>query len=291
MDKRQKNHIIALTAVAIGVILIIWCVPIVSLGFSYPIIGVWGFSSYFNLNLFILAFPLFIYAYFMVNPVKSSNRRILLAIIALVFGVVLILMSIIGITFEIYYLAPYASSLFLLLCCTQYFITLIPSLDLIIYGRFMLKETQNEERVKNLIIIVTAALIGVILFFYSAPTVLAVFLGQYSGSLIFMGFFLNLELFIFAFPFFIHAGFMVKPLKTPERRIILGRFALVTGIVLILFTIMGITFELYYYIASFGLSFLVIVYLARHLIILIPSLVLIIRGRFILKETRDEKRT
>jgi len=146
-----------------------------------------------------------------------------------------------------------------------------------------------ESREKNLIIGAITAVMGVILILYSMNIIIYML---YNPIFVFMtpSGYLYLTLFIIAIASFIYAYYMIKPVKTLKGKRGLAKIALVTGIVLILFPIIGMCLEAFYSSAYFGFSFYIMGFFIPYLIVIIPGLALTIHGKFMLNETKTDKR-
>jgi hypothetical protein len=148
MEVRERNVIIGVISFIIGLILIMTLVPAL-ISFSYFPYNIFlNPLSYIIFDLFALAVTMFLYAFFMIRPVRTSRGRENLAVAAMSFGVILIMLPLISAGFEIftasyYYGFPFYAFAMMI----PYLLLIIPGVALLIHGYYMQKPprtTQNE---------------------------------------------------------------------------------------------------------------------------------------------------
>jgi hypothetical protein len=145
MEKREKNVITGVIVAIIGIIMILYSLNVLIMLFFAPFFFFMTPFGYLYLNIFIIAFTSFAYAYFMINPAKTQKGRNRLAKIVLVVGIVLLIFPVIGMFLEIYYSSAYFGfSFYILGFFVPYLIVMIPGFALTIHGYFWRKETRGD---------------------------------------------------------------------------------------------------------------------------------------------------
>ena len=129
MDIREGNRLNAVISFFIGLIIMIYLIPVFFGYSSYNLSYVYPYF-YLFLGLLFLAIALFLYSYFMIRPVSTLKGRKILVIGAMSFGLVLMVFPLIGIGIILSSL-PDVSSISLLYL---WFIILIPFIVLLITG-------------------------------------------------------------------------------------------------------------------------------------------------------------
>ena len=146
-----------------------------------------------------------------------------------------------------------------------------------------------KKREKDIITGVSVGLMGVVLLLYTFNIIIYLIFYPLYFFMSSSGYF-YLDLFLLAIVSFLYGYFMVKPVKTLNGRIKLAKIALAVGIVLVILPILGMCLEAFYSSAYFGFSFYILGFFVPYLIIIIPGLALAIHGKFLLKDTKAEKR-
>ncbi len=152
MDKKERNRIMGVVTFFIGFIIIIIELPFLFNFSSYSLLlGLFlGDNNCFFLALFVLAITLFLYAYFMIRPIKSLRGKKNLGIVAMIFGGVLVILPLIGIAIVFLpdSLESYIPFFFLhniLGGVIPYLGLLIPGIILFIHGWYMRKNLRIEK--------------------------------------------------------------------------------------------------------------------------------------------------
>ena len=144
MEIKERNTIIGAISLIFGVILILYTLPwfeyifkLNALLFSY---------TYIFLDLFVLAITVFIYAYFLTKPTRTLKGKQILAISAMVFGLVLVILPMIGIGVQIYEITSYSYfSYYMIIYVMPFLVLLIPGVALLLHGWFLRKKPRTEE--------------------------------------------------------------------------------------------------------------------------------------------------
>ncbi|MHA1916016.1 MAG: hypothetical protein ACW986_17285 [Promethearchaeota archaeon] len=145
MEKREKNVITGVIVAVIGVIMILYSLNVLVVLFFAPYFLFITPFGYLYLNIFIIAFTSFGYAFFMIRPAKTQKVRNILAKIVLVVGIVLLIFPIIGMFLETYYSSTYYGfSFYIVGFFVPYLIVMIPGFALTIHGYFWRKETRGD---------------------------------------------------------------------------------------------------------------------------------------------------
>ncbi|MFX1389507.1 MAG: hypothetical protein ACFE9Z_05525 [Promethearchaeota archaeon] len=146
MEIRERNVIIGVISFIIGLILIMTLIP--------SFISFFYFSSNIFLNPFTyimfdiltLAVTLFFYAYFIIRPVRTPKGRENLAVAAMSFGVLLIMLPLISIGFEIFTASYYYGfPFYALVMMIPYLLLIIPGVALLIHGYYMQKPPRTAQ--------------------------------------------------------------------------------------------------------------------------------------------------
>jgi len=147
MEIRERNIIIELISFILGVFLLIFSIPIVTMIFLY------NPSYYFNtsigylfLDLLVLAITLLLYAYFLIKPTKTLKGKENLALSAMIFGGMLIILPIIAIGFGANYWFFSGNEIYIIIL---YVMLLLPGVALFVHGWFLKRPTTLEEKFKS----------------------------------------------------------------------------------------------------------------------------------------------
>ena len=96
MDEKERNRIMGVVTFFIGLILLIVVLPILT-GFSIISFIFMGSQDCLILDIFVLVIALFLYTYLMIRPIKTLKGKKILAIVAMIFGGVLVVFPLVGI--------------------------------------------------------------------------------------------------------------------------------------------------------------------------------------------------
>ena len=146
MDIRERNRLIAVTSFFIGLIILMYIIPYLIVYSRYYLFFLNPYF-YMFLDLFCLAFTLFVYSYFMLRPVKTLKGRKYLTIGVMSFGGVLIVFPMIGICLSFSGLLYILSEGFLpllLIGLTPLLVVLIPGVLLFMHGWHLRKNLRSE---------------------------------------------------------------------------------------------------------------------------------------------------
>ena len=150
MEIKERNTIIGAISIIIGVILILSILPWLTSPYAFSIDALLSYYTYLYLDLFVLAITMLLYAYFLIKPTRTLKGMQNLAISAIVFGLVLVIIPIIGIGLGIY---SYITSsyfnityiFYALMSNMPLLVMLIPGVALLIHGWFLRKKPRTEE--------------------------------------------------------------------------------------------------------------------------------------------------
>ena len=154
MDIKERNRIIGVITFFIGLIIIVFLIPIFisfsDFSLSYVLRYLFiGYSGYLYLDLLVLAITLFFYSFFMLRPIKTLKGRKNLAIVAMSVGVVLVVFPLIGIGFLLpgflYFLLD-GFILFFMMALIPLLALLIPGIVLFIHGWYIRKNLRIETK-------------------------------------------------------------------------------------------------------------------------------------------------
>jgi len=155
METKERNTIIGAISLMIGLILILFSLPFIisfTSAFTSDMLAYTLLSSYtyLYLDLFFLAITMFIYAYFLIKPTRTFKGKQNLAISAMVFGLVLVILPMIGIFLGIYSMTSYGyfeyyMITYMAIYVVPNFVLIIPGVALLLHGRFLRKKPRTEE--------------------------------------------------------------------------------------------------------------------------------------------------
>ena len=154
MDIKERNRIIGVITFFIGLIIIVFLIPIFisfsDFSLSYVLRYLFiGYSGYLYLDLLVLAITLFFYSFFMLRPIKTLKGRKNLAIVAMSVGVVLVVFPLIGIGFLLpgfFYFLLDGFILFFMMALIPLLALLIPGIVLFIHGWYIRKNLRIETK-------------------------------------------------------------------------------------------------------------------------------------------------
>jgi len=296
MKIKKGNTKIGAISIIIGVILIFYTLPLVLSLYAYSTYAFLYYYTYIILDLFALGITMLIYAYFLIKPTRTLKGNQNLAISAMVFGLVLVILPMIGIGLQIYDMTSYGYfSSYMIMYVMPLLVMLIPGVALLLHGRFLRKKPRTEELKKmeikkgNTKIGAISIIIGVILIFYTLPWLTSPY-GVFSTNA-FLNYYtyIYLDLFVLAITIFIYAYFLIKPTRTLKGKQNLAISAMVFGLVLVILPMIGIGVQIYS-MTSYGyFSSYMIIYVMPLIVMLIPGVALLIHGWFLRKKLRTEE--
>ena len=146
MEINERNTIIALTSIIIGVVLSIYVIPfLINLVLSEnPLVYFRTSIGYIHIDLIILAMTLFLYAYFLIKPVKTIRGKKNLGLGAIILGGILILFPAIAIGIDFIFYFTYYFIIFYFLIFDL--LVLLPGVALFVHGWYIKRSTVSEER-------------------------------------------------------------------------------------------------------------------------------------------------
>jgi len=155
MDIKERNRIIGVITFFIGLIIIVFLIPIFisfsNFSLSYVLRYLFiSYSGYLYLDLLVLAITLFFYSFFMLRTIKTLKGRKNLAIVAMSVGVVLVVFPLIGIGFLLpgflYFLLDGFMYINFMFALIPLLALLIPGIVLFIHGWYMRKNLRIETK-------------------------------------------------------------------------------------------------------------------------------------------------
>ena len=150
MEIKERNTIIGAISLIIGLILILFTLPMLTNPYTFSIYALLQYNTYLYLDMFALAITMLLHAYFLIKPTRTFKGKQNLAISAMVFGLVLVIIPTIGIGLGIYSYMTYSSFNFTyifyaLMSMMPLLVMLIPGVALLIHGQFLRKKPRTEE--------------------------------------------------------------------------------------------------------------------------------------------------
>ena len=150
MEIKERNTIIGAISLIISVILILYILPVFSNPHFFSIDALLRLDTYLFLDMIVLAITMLLYAYFLIKPTRTLKGKQNLAISAMVFGLVLVILPIIasGIGIYSYITSPYFNYSYIsyaLMIVMPSVVMLIPGVALLIHGLFLRKKHRTEE--------------------------------------------------------------------------------------------------------------------------------------------------
>ena len=136
MEIKERNRIIRVISFFTGLFLIGFTIVVFMIPYNDLVYIFTDPGGYFILDLLFLIFTMFFYVYFKERPVKTLKGKKTFALVAMVFGGILVVLPLIGTSLFLYkhsFLEFYLDGLLLL-----YLIPLVPLLLLIIVGVILL---------------------------------------------------------------------------------------------------------------------------------------------------------
>ncbi len=147
MDRREKNTIIGVISIFVGIIFMLYLILMTSLFFS-PYYVVNPFTSslgYLFLYLFVFVITIFLFGFFLIRPTQTTRGRSNLAIGALVFGGILVVLTLIGMGFNMFYSSVlFGFPLYYITLMIPSLVMLIPGVVIIVHGAFLRKKSRTE---------------------------------------------------------------------------------------------------------------------------------------------------
>jgi hypothetical protein len=153
MERRERNTIVGVISIIIGLIFILYLIPTISLLFFSPY-SPFNISAFFTsstgylfMYLFVFVITIFLFGFFLIRPTKTTRGRSNLAIGALVFGGILVVLPVIGMGFSMFYSAVLLGgySIYYIALVTQSLVLLIPGVIILIHGSFLRKKSRTED--------------------------------------------------------------------------------------------------------------------------------------------------
>ena len=252
---REREIILAIFSFVTGVFLIACFTPMILYIFlsvsltSYVFSRLYGFLI---IDFFLLTIPMFLYAYFLLRPMKNLRSKKILAIGRIIFGGILFFFLIVAIysefNYQFYYRYDFdVIDLINIILCV---VMILPAMTLIIQGLLFLNSTKEQKKIgikaKKVIFIIISMIFGVYILSLAIPTLLMTI--SFNVLLIFISSYgyLLLDLIFIAITLFLSAFFLIKPIKTLEGRRKLTRLMIITGVILILLPLITLSFDIYY---------------------------------------------
>jgi len=97
MDKKERNRIMGVVTFFIGLFLMIFVLPML-ITFSFISYFILGVQEFLTFDIIVLAIALFLYTFFMIRPIKTFKEKNNLAILAMIFGGALVVITLAGIS-------------------------------------------------------------------------------------------------------------------------------------------------------------------------------------------------
>ncbi|MFX1525620.1 MAG: hypothetical protein ACFFCC_19085 [Promethearchaeota archaeon] len=144
MERKEKNSIIGGISLIIGVIILLCMIPS-SIVVFYSVAAFLSAYIYLWLDGLVLGIFMILYAIFMIRPAKTISRKQNLGLAAMIFGLILIILPIVGIGIQIYsYSILYGFSYVSIVVSIPFLIITIPGIAVLVHGRFLLKRSRPE---------------------------------------------------------------------------------------------------------------------------------------------------
>lgn len=143
---KERKIILVIISLMCGIFLLTLVLPRFIAIVSYNVLLY--FTSpfgYLYLDLIVLAIPLFLYAYFMIRPMKTLRGKKILSLGEMIFGGILFLLALIAFVLDMC-LYGYTFSGGRIFYMSLYLLVLLPGVPLFVHGWYIKRSTASEER-------------------------------------------------------------------------------------------------------------------------------------------------
>ncbi|MFX0043200.1 MAG: hypothetical protein ACFE8L_09830 [Candidatus Hodarchaeota archaeon] len=143
MEIKERNAIIGVILFIVGLILIIYLIPMYLFSFFTPFEIFLSPYGYLCLDIFVLLILLLLFGYFMIKPINTLRGQKNLAISAMVLGGILIVLPLIGMVLTFFILIRYSFRYMIVLI--PFLLVLIPGITLYIHGWFLKHKLRTDK--------------------------------------------------------------------------------------------------------------------------------------------------
>ena len=143
MEIKERNAIIGVILFIVGLILIIYLIPMYLFSFFSPLQIFLSPYGYLCLDIFVLLITLLFYGYFMIKPINTLRGQKNLAIGAMVLGGILVILPVIGIVLTLFILIRY--SFRYMIALIPFLLVLIPGIILYMHGWFLKHKPRTDK--------------------------------------------------------------------------------------------------------------------------------------------------